>query len=102
MSFRAELKMRVSSTSGPKFLDAWGRVARGATSWNGLLAQSISRPVGSHDEFVIISEWDDEESFRAFETDPLQEELTSVLRELRLSSSMSLFEVIERVVSAES
>jgi heme-degrading monooxygenase HmoA len=90
---RALLEMRVASGDEDVFVDAWKGVAKLAAAAPGNVRQALLRDESEPTRFVISSDWNSLADFRAFERSPAQDAATAPLRRLRLSASMSVFEV---------
>ncbi|WP_131744858.1 antibiotic biosynthesis monooxygenase family protein [Frankia sp. Cppng1_Ct_nod] len=89
---RATLRMRVRPGREEDFTAAWKKIALTASRTPGNLRQALLR--GGPHEFVITSDWDDRESFHAFERSPEQDALTAPLRELRESAQLELTDIL--------
>jgi heme-degrading monooxygenase HmoA len=91
---RATLTVEVRPGHEPAFERAWRAVAEEVRGTPGHVRQALLRDPGDPARFVITSDWQTADAFRAFERSPEQEALTAPLRALRASASMSIHDLI--------
>jgi heme-degrading monooxygenase HmoA len=87
---RATLIVDVRAGDESAFERAWRAVAAEVRGAPGHLRQALLRDPADPARFVITSDWESADAFRAFERSPWQEALTAPLRALRTSASMSV------------
>ena len=90
---RALLEMRVAAGDEAAFVEAWKGVATLAAGAPGNVRQALLRDSREPTRFVISTDWRSIADFHAFERSPAQDAATAPLRRLRVSASMSVFEV---------
>ena len=94
---RVTLRLRVKSGREGEFEEAWRGVARFVEATDGSLGQALLRDRDDPQTYVITSDWSSEATFREFERSEVQDVATAPLRELRLSSRMSVEDLVARV-----
>jgi heme-degrading monooxygenase HmoA len=94
---RATLYITVQEGRGDEFVRAWRQIAEQVRREPGSLRQALLSDPDDPNAYVIASDWDTPERFRAFEQSPEQDELTAPLRELRASARMTVQNVLEYV-----
>ncbi|QXJ21523.1 antibiotic biosynthesis monooxygenase [Actinomadura graeca] len=93
---RATLRMRVRPGGERAFERAFDAVAAATSREPANLRQSLLRG-DEPDTYVITSDWESLDAFRAFERSPDQDRLTAPLRELRVSAEMRVDEIVRHV-----
>jgi heme-degrading monooxygenase HmoA len=91
---RATLLLTVRAGREGEFERAWAAVAAEVRRAPGNLRQALLRRPGDPAAFVITSDWESADAFRAFERSPEQDVLTAPLRALRQSASMAVDELV--------
>jgi heme-degrading monooxygenase HmoA len=94
---RATLTVDVRPGQEPAFERAWRAVAAEVRGTPGHLRQALLRDPADPGRFVISSDWESADAFRAFERSPWQEALTAPLRALRASASMTVHDVVDHL-----
>jgi heme-degrading monooxygenase HmoA len=87
--------MKVKADRVDEFIQAWRKVAACAQRMSGNLHQALLRDPQDSAGFIISSDWESKEAFQIFERSNEQDRLTASLREMRLSSRMETYDVIE-------
>jgi heme-degrading monooxygenase HmoA len=98
---RASLYMKVKPGRGAEFERTWREIAEEVRKAPGNVRQALTRDPDDPDSFVVTSDWESREAFRAFETSPEQDELTAPLRDLRESARMTLHELVTHIERGE-
>ena len=93
--------MRVRAGRGEEFERAWLEIAQQVRNAPGNVRQALTRDPDHPDSFVVTSDWESPEAFRAFETSPEQDDLTAPLRELRESARMTVYELVSHIERGE-
>ncbi|MFI6496458.1 antibiotic biosynthesis monooxygenase family protein [Nonomuraea typhae] len=88
---RVVLVMSVRRERTEEFERAWRKAASWVRSQPGCLRQSLCR---TDEDYVLSSDWADEETFRRFERSPEQDDMTADLRRLRESSRMEVQRIL--------
>jgi heme-degrading monooxygenase HmoA len=96
---RATLTMKVREGTEDDFEAAWRTVAEVARSEPGMIRQVLMRAADEPSTFIIASDWESREAFGRFEKSPDQDDLTAPLRDLRVSASMRVDEILVDVIS---
>jgi heme-degrading monooxygenase HmoA len=91
---RATLRMTVRAGQEGAFEPAWREVASQVRRAPGNVRQALARDPRDRRVFVVTSDWESAEAFRAFERSPHQDALTAPLRALRESASMTVHELV--------
>src|SRR5881409_3188505 len=91
---RATLRLNVTPGRERAFERAWRAVAAEVRRAPGNLRQALLRDPAEPGAFVVTSDWDSAEAFRAFERSPEQDALTAPLRALRESASMTVHDLM--------
>lgn len=91
---RATLTMTVRPDCEDAFIQAWQEAADYTRHVPGNLCQSLQCDRKEGLVFTITSDWQDLASFTAYERSPEQDTITAPLRDLRLSSQMSITELL--------
>jgi heme-degrading monooxygenase HmoA len=91
---RATLTMTVRPGCEDAFIQAWQEVANYTRYVPGNLRQSLQRDRKEGLVFTITSDWQDLASFTAYERSPEQDAITATLRDLRVSSQMSITDLL--------
>src|SRR5260221_10588171 len=91
---RATLTMKVRPGCEDAFIQAWQAVANYTRHVPGNLRQSLQRDLNEGQLFTITSDWQDQASFIAYERSPEQDAITTSLRDLRLSTQMSITDLL--------
>ncbi len=91
---RVTLKMNVRPGCEDAFIQAWQAVANYTRHVPGNLRQSLQRDLSEGTQFTITSDWQDRASFTAYERSPEQDAITASLRDLRLSTQMSITDLL--------
>jgi heme-degrading monooxygenase HmoA len=93
--------MQVQPGREADFEAAWRQVAAVTKSAPGNLRQALLRALDDPSTFIISSDWASREAFGQFEKSPEQDDLTAPIRELRVSASMRIDELVEHVEAAD-
>jgi heme-degrading monooxygenase HmoA len=80
-----------------RFEEEWAAVAAEARLAPGNLRQTLARVERTTGNYMVVTDWESLEDFRAFERSPAQDRLTAGLRELRQSARMTVSEVLALV-----
>lgn len=96
---RATLDLKIRPGHELEFQRAWQDVAAEVRHLPGSLRQALTRNERDPSAFTITSDWADEDSFRAFECSPEQDELTATLRALRESACMRVDDLVAHLES---
>jgi len=96
---RATLTLKIRPGHELEFQRAWQDVAAEVRRLPGSLRQALTRNERDPSAFTITSDWADEDSFRAFECSPEQDELTATLRALRESACMRVDDLVAHLES---
>jgi heme-degrading monooxygenase HmoA len=99
-AFRVLLTMEVAEGREQEFEEQWLKVGKVVSEHPDNLGQWFARSSERPHEFMIISDWPDEETFRRFEKEPGHWELTGQLRQLRVSGGMSTWQVLHYLPGA--
>lgn len=91
---RATLTIDVRPGHEPAFECAWRAVAAEVRGTPGHLRQALLRDPAASTRYVVSSDWESADAFRAFERSPAQEALTAPLRALRTSASMTVHDLL--------
>lgn len=94
---RAVLTMKVKEGKERDFEKVWRNVAEHTSRVPGNLRQALLIDQANVGVFVITSDWEDSEAFYHFAYSEEQDILTSPLRALRESSSMSIQTLVMHV-----
>jgi heme-degrading monooxygenase HmoA len=92
--FRATLQMQIKPGCEDAFIQAWKVVANYTRHVPGNLRQSLQRDQNDGSLFTITSDWEGREAFTRYERSPEQDAITAQLRSLRLSTRMSVADLI--------
>jgi heme-degrading monooxygenase HmoA len=93
---RVNLQIQVRPGRGAAFEETWRRIAEAVAQTPGNVRQTLLR-CALPNTYLITSDWLSLASFQSFERSHDQDQLTAPLRELRISSEMSIQEVVENV-----
>lgn len=93
---RMTLHIKVKEGRAADFERAWRKVADRVRLYPGNLGQALLRGAGQT-EFVITSDWVDEQAFHEFERSPMQDAWTAELREMRESARMTTEQLLVHV-----
>ncbi len=93
---RMTLHIKVKEGRAADFERAWRKVADRVRLYPGNLGQALLRGAGQT-EFVITSDWVDEQAFHEFERSPMQDDWTAELREMRESARMTTEQLLVHV-----
>jgi heme-degrading monooxygenase HmoA len=94
---RATLHMKVKQGRAGDFEDAWRKIAEEVRRAPGNVRQALLRDPEDPDSFVVTSDWENRDSFTAFERSPEQDDLTAPLRDLRESGRMEVHELVTHI-----
>jgi heme oxygenase (mycobilin-producing) len=94
---RATLYMQVKEGREGDFEAAWQEVAEQARQIPGNLRQTLLRDPDDPSGFLITTEWESREAYKAFELSPEQDDLTAPLRALRESARQVVYDVLADV-----
>jgi len=94
---RVTLTMKVKEGREQDFEQAWRNVAEHTRRVPGNLRQALLTNQAEPGVFVITSDWEDHAAFRRFERSEEQDILTSPLRVLRESSTMSIQALVTHI-----
>src|SRR5829696_920405 len=83
--FRVILEMDVAEDDAERFERTWMHAASSFCDVPGVVSQTLASEPNQPGKFTITSDWEDDASFRAFETSPEQDAATAELRRLRRS-----------------
>ncbi|HEY1621158.1 MAG TPA: antibiotic biosynthesis monooxygenase family protein [Streptosporangiaceae bacterium] len=92
--FRVMLRMQTLPRREAEFEQAWLDGAKLIAAEPANLGQWLCRSSGEDDVYYIVSDWTDEDAFRAYETSQRHVEHRSRLHPFRASGSMALMSVI--------
>jgi heme-degrading monooxygenase HmoA len=98
---RATLSIKVKAGREAEFERVWRTVAERVRGEPGNIRQTLLRDPADPSDFVIASDWESREAFTRFERSAAQDELTAPIRELRVSGSMSVREIVVHLESVE-
>jgi heme-degrading monooxygenase HmoA len=99
---RATLRLSVRAGHEPAFERAWCSVAAQVRHVPGHVRQALLRDPESPGVFVVTSDWESAEAFRAFERSREQDALTAPLRALRESASMTVHDLVAHLEGGSS
>jgi heme-degrading monooxygenase HmoA len=99
-AFRVTLRMEVHPGMGPGFVQAWHDGAAVITSQPANLGQWLSRSADEPDVYYIVSDWDDEPGFRAYEHSDEHLVHRGKLHPYRATGSMSTMHVLYGLAGA--
>jgi heme-degrading monooxygenase HmoA len=91
---RATLRLTVRPGRERELEQTWAAIAAEVRRAPGNLRQALLREPGDAGVFVITSDWESADAFRAFERSPEQDVLTAPLRALRESASITVHELV--------
>jgi heme-degrading monooxygenase HmoA len=96
--FRVCLRLRTCPGSGPAFERAWDLGAGLIAGQAGHLGQWLARSTQDAATYYIVSDWADEESFRAYERSTVHAEHLARLRPHRAEGEMWTMSVVRSVL----
>ncbi|MEA2289105.1 MAG: hypothetical protein QOD55_1102 [Solirubrobacteraceae bacterium] len=97
---RATLTLQIRAGREREFERAWHAVAAEVRRAPGNVRQALLRDPADPRSFVITSDWETPDAFRAFERSPEQDVLTAPVRALRETASMAVHELVVHLEGA--
>jgi heme-degrading monooxygenase HmoA len=91
---RVLLHVKVKKGREHEFEDAWRIVAAYTQGIAGNLRQDLLRDPMEPGTFLICSDWESREAFHLFERSEEQDALTAPLRDLRVSATMTTYDLL--------
>ncbi|MEV5238377.1 antibiotic biosynthesis monooxygenase [Streptomyces cinnamoneus] len=100
-TFRAVVSLRLRPGTAPEFEQTWSRIAADVRAQPANRGQWLVADSGDPERYEIVSDWQDEESFRAFERSEAHQGHRSLLAPFRKEVSMRTYAVRRTVAPRE-
>ena len=101
-AFRVFLRMRIQPGHGLAFERDWREGADRISAQRASVGQWLARSTEEDDVYYVISDWTDEQSFRAYERSETHQQYLRRLRPHRVDGSMSTMALLAAVPAGRS